>query len=49
MDPLSPLTDADLNSLAGALCAGRLHAPFMAVSVRRYSPPNQAGLLADRL
>src|SRR4051812_33094805 len=49
MDALSALTDADLNSLAGALCSGRLHAPFTAMSAQRYCPRAQAGPVAGWL
>jgi phosphatidylserine/phosphatidylglycerophosphate/cardiolipin synthase-like enzyme len=49
MDGLGALTDADLDALAGALRSGRLHAPFTAVSVQRYSSSVQAGEVAGRL
>jgi hypothetical protein len=49
MDALGSLTDADLNSLAGALRSGRLHAPYTTIAVQRYCPPHQAVPLADRL
>jgi hypothetical protein len=49
MDALGALTDADLNTLAGALRSGRLHAPFTMVSVQRYCPRAQAGEVAGWL
>jgi hypothetical protein len=49
MDALEALTVADLSTLAGALRSGRLHAPFLAVSVQRFCPPTQAGDVAGRL
>jgi len=49
MDALGTLTDADLNTLAGALRSGRLHTPFTVVSVQRCCPRAQAGEVADRL
>jgi hypothetical protein len=49
MDALGTLTDADLNTVAGALRSGRLHAPFTAVSVQRCCPPDQAEEVAGRL
>jgi hypothetical protein len=49
MDPLSPLTDADLTALACALRSGRLLAPFTSVSVQRYCPSTQAGEIAAHL
>lgn len=42
MDLLGVLTDADLNSLAGALRSGRLNAPFAEVSLQRYCPSSHA-------
>ena len=49
MDALELLTDADLAALAGALRSGRLHAPFTAVSVRRFCAAGQAEGVAVRL
>jgi hypothetical protein len=49
MDALISLTDADLNSLAGALRSGRLQAPYPVVAVQRCCPRPQAGEVAGRL
>jgi hypothetical protein len=46
MNALDLLTDTDLTALGAALRSGRLHAPFMAVSVQRYCPAADAGAIA---
>lgn len=49
MDALCGLTDADLNTLGGALRSGRLHPPFAVVSVQRFCPVAEAAEVAARL
>ncbi len=49
MDALELLTEADLSALAAAIRAGRLTAPFSAVSIQRYCAHPQAAAVAVRL
>jgi phosphatidylserine/phosphatidylglycerophosphate/cardiolipin synthase-like enzyme len=48
-DVFQPLSDADLDALAGALRSGKLSSPFSMMAVQHYCSPADAGRVAGRM